>query len=166
MKPDLKFQFAADMVANTIRVKREFAAPRQMVWDCYTRADLLDRWFAPKPLTTATKHMDFRVGGYWHFAMIDPAGTEYWSRQDFLAITPIDAFSARDCFTDATGEPNTALPASRFDLSFSDVPAGTLVGTLVTYASADDLQKVIDMGMKEGLASTLDRLDELLATLI
>jgi len=42
----------------------------------------------------------------------------------------------------------------------------TLVRTVVTYKTAEDLEKVIQMGMKDGLTSTLARLDELLATLI
>jgi hypothetical protein len=47
-------------------------------------------------------------------------------------------------------------------VTFTDLSDHTLVTTLVTYASSEDLQKVIDMGMKEGLTSTLERLDELL----
>jgi uncharacterized protein YndB with AHSA1/START domain len=56
-------------------------------------------------------------------------------------------------------------PRSTWDVTFTDAPERTLVQTIVTYKSSDDLQKVIDMGMKEGLASTLERLDELLLTL-
>ncbi|MDX5152197.1 MAG: SRPBCC domain-containing protein, partial [Acidiferrobacterales bacterium] len=102
MTTNLVFDFLVDKKANTITVKREFAAKRQMVWDCYTRSELLDRWFAPKPLTTKTKHMDFREGGYWHYAMIMPDGQEYWSRQDYVSIQPIEHYTARDGFTDET----------------------------------------------------------------
>lgn len=163
MEPDLKFMFLTDN--NTLTVKREFAAGRQLVWDCHTKKELLDRWFAPEPLTTKTKHMDFRAGGYWHYAMIDPGGTEYWSRIDYLTIDPIDSYKALDGFSDETGAINPALPRSNWDVTFTDSGANTLVQTVVTYGSAEDLDKVIAMGMKEGLTSTLERLDKLLLAL-
>lgn len=62
MKPDLRFEFMVDKENRTITVVREFDGPRQLVWDCHTKSEFLDRWFAPKPLTTETKHMDFREG--------------------------------------------------------------------------------------------------------
>lgn len=165
MTINLQFDFLVDRQTNTITVKREFAAKRQLVWDCYTRSELLDRWFAPKPLTTKTKSMDFREGGHWHYAMIMPDGTEYWSRQDYVSIQPIEHYSAKDGFTDETGELNPDLPQSDLDVTFKELADHSLVETVVTYASLNDLEKVIEMGIQEGLTSTLERLDELLLTL-
>jgi len=79
MKNTMQFDFIADKKNNTITVRREFDAGRQLVWDCHTKSELLDRWFAPKPFTTKTKSMDFRSGGQWHYAMIEPSGAEYWA---------------------------------------------------------------------------------------
>jgi uncharacterized protein YndB with AHSA1/START domain len=165
MTVNLQFDFLVDRQTNTITVKREFAAKRQLVWDCYTRSELLDRWFAPKPLTTKTRSMDFREGGHWHYAMIMPDGTEYWSRQDYVSIQPIQHYSAKDGFSDETGELNPDLPQSDLDVTFKELADHSLVETVVTYASLNDLEKVIEMGIQEGLTSTLERLDELLLTL-
>jgi len=164
--PDLKFEFIADKDRSTLTVRREFAAGRQLVWDCHTKSEYLDQWFAPKPLTTKTKHMDFREGGYWHYAMIMPDGQEYWSRVDYKTIRPIDGYTAKDGFSDASGAVNPDMPRSDWDVDFSDLDHHTLVTTIVRYASPEDLQKVIDMGMKEGMTSTLERLDELLPRLL
>lgn len=166
MVPDLKFEFIADKEDCTITVRREFAAKRQLVWDCHTKSEYLDRWFAPKPLTTKTKSMDFREGGHWHYAMVMPTGEEYWSRVDYLTIKPIDGYTSLDGFSDETGAVNPNLPRSNWEVAFADSGERTLVTTIVHYASADDLQKVIDMGLKDGLASTLERLDELLPQLV
>jgi uncharacterized protein YndB with AHSA1/START domain len=166
MRPDLKFEFVADKDKRTITVQREFAANRQLVWDCHTKRELLDQWFAPKPLTTKTKHMDFREGGYWHYAMIMPDGQAFWSRIEYRTIRPIDGYTALDGFCDESGNVNPDLPRSNWDVSFTDLSERTLVQTVVLYASPDDLQKVIDMGMKDGLSSTLERLDELLPVLL
>jgi len=164
-KPDLRFDFIVDKERHSLTVKREFAARRQLVWDCHTKQELLDRWFAPKPLTTKTKHMSFKPGGYWHYAMVMPDGQAFWSRLDYEAIQPIDSYAALDAFSDEAGTVNPDLPRARWDVSFADAQAHTLVTTVVRYASAEDLQKVMDMGMKEGLTSTLERLDELLVSL-
>jgi len=166
LNPEALFDFDVNRVTSTITVKREFAAKRQLVWDCHTKSELLDRWFAPKPLTARTKHMDFREGGYWHFAMVTPEGESYWSRLDYERITPIDGYEARDSFSDETGAVNSAMPQARWGVSFTESgPKQTIVSTAIRYASPDDLEKVIAMGLKDGLTSTMQRLDELLASL-
>jgi len=162
MKVDLRFEFLISNEGRAITVHREFDANRQLVWDCHTKAELLDQWFAPKPLTTKTKHMDFRPGGYWHYAMVTPDGQEYWSRIDYQAIKPIDGYTALDGFSDEAGAINPDMPRSKWDVAFVDQSERTLVTTVVLYSSADDLQKAIGMGLKDGLTSTLERLDELL----
>jgi uncharacterized protein YndB with AHSA1/START domain len=165
MKPDLRFDFIASKDQSTITVKREFAAQRQLVWDCHTKRELLDQWFAPKGLTTRTKHMDFREGGYWHYAMITPDDQKFWSRLDYKTIQPIDGYTARDGFCDETGTVNPSMPRADWDVSFTEAKQRTLVTTLVRYASPDGLQAALDMGLKDGLASTLERLDDLLSKL-
>jgi uncharacterized protein YndB with AHSA1/START domain len=162
MKTELRFEFLVDKEKNTITVKREFAAKRQLVWDCHTKCELLDQWFAPRTLTTKTKHMDFRAGGYWHYAMITPDGQTFWSRLDYRTIQPIDGYTALDGFCDETGTVNPHMPRSEWEVAFTDAQARTLVTTVVQYKSSEDVQKAIDMGLKEGMASTLERLDELL----
>lgn len=165
VKAELHFDFAVDKEKNSIVVKREFAAGRQLVWDCHTKRELLDRWFAPKPLTTQTKHMEFKVGGHWHYAMITPDGQTFWNRLDYQAINPIDNYAALDGFCDEAGQVNPDMPRSRWEVAFTDAGKRTLVTTVVQYNSADDVQKAIGMGLKDGLASTLERLDELLLDL-
>jgi uncharacterized protein YndB with AHSA1/START domain len=165
MKADLQFDFLVDEAKSTITIKREFAARRQLVWDCYTKSELLDKWFAPKPLTTKTKSMDFRAGGHWHYAMVEPNGQHYWGRLDYQTIHPIDNYTALDGFCDESGTLNPDLPRSKWNVTFSDAATHTLVQTVVAYGSSEALQQVINMGLKEGLTSTLERLDELLLSL-
>lgn len=165
MKAQLQFDFLVNKENNTITIQREFAADKQLVWDCHTKSELLNQWFAPKPFTTKTKHMDFREGGYWHYAMIDPEGTEYWARADYRSITPIDGYTLYDAFCNEEGEVNQELPRAEWEVAFQGAGQNTLVETLVTYPSLEALETVIQMGMQEGLASTLERLDELLEKL-
>ena len=165
MKGTLQFDFLVDKEKNTITVKREFAANRQLVWDCHTKSELLNQWFAPKPFTTKTKSMDFRDGGSWIYAMIDPDGKEYWARVDYKKINPIENYTILDAFADENGNVNTSLPQAEWFATFTDLGDTTLVQTIVTYKSLAELETVINMGMKDGLTMTLESLDDLLSKL-
>lgn len=165
MKANLQFDFLVDKENNTITVKREFAAKRPLVWDCHTKSELLDKWFAPKPLTTKTKSMDFSEGGHWHYAMVDPSGAEYWGYTEYVNINPIDSYKTLDGFSDESGAINPDLPRANWVVTFTDKGDHTLVQTVVTYPSLEGMEQVLQMGMKEGLTSTLERLDELLQTI-
>lgn len=164
MTAEVPLSITADMQTNQLTIRRSFDAPKVLVWDCYTKAELLDQWFAPEPLTARTKSMEFREGGHWHFAMIDPDGTEYWARFDYEAIDPIDSYRARDAFSDETGAVNCDMPVSVWDVTFEETAPGTVVQILATYESAEAMQSVRDMGMEEGMKSVFDRLDSLLKT--
>jgi len=162
MKNTMQFDFIADKKNNTITVRREFDAGRQLVWDCHTKSELLDRWFAPKPFTTKTKSMDFRSGGQWHYAMIEPSGAEYWAIMSYDKVKPIEGYEGLDAFSNEAGDINPELPRSHWSVTFEDRGERTMVQTIATYKTLTDLEQVIQMGMQEGLTSTLEKLDELL----
>lgn len=165
MKHNLQFDFLIDKEKNTLTIRREFLANRQLVWDCHTKHELLDQWFAPKPLTTKTKSMDFREGGHWHYAMVDPGGTEYWGLTEYLKIKPIDFYTVLDAFSNEAGEINKDLPRAEWIVTFTEKGENALVENVVTYKSLSDLEKVIEMGMEQGMMATLEKLDELLLIL-
>lgn len=165
MNHHLLFDFIADKEKNTLTIRREFLAGRQLIWDCYTRSELLDRWFAPAPLTTKTKSMDFRQGGHWHYAMVEPNGTEYWGWTEYLTIKPIQFYTTLDAFSNAEGEINKELPRAEWLVTFTDKGKNAIVETIVTYKSLSDQETVIQMGMEQGMIATMQKLDELLLAL-
>jgi uncharacterized protein YndB with AHSA1/START domain len=161
----LQFDFLVDKENNTLTIKREFAAERQLVWDCHTKQEHLDKWFAPKPLTTKTKSMKFNNGGHWHYAMVTPEGQEYWGYSEYFDIHPIDSYRVSDAFSDANGKVNSDLPTAKWFVEFADKGDHSTVTTKVQYDSLKDLEVVINMGMKDGMLSTLEKLDEYLVQL-
>ena len=162
MKNNLQFDFIADKEKNTLTIRREFAAGRQLVWDAYTKPELLEQWFAPSPLTAKTKSMDFKPGGHWHYAMVEPDGKEYWGYTEYLTIDPIDNYTSLDAFSDETGAINQDLPRAKWNVTFTDKGANAVVETIVYYNSLSDLETILQMGMEEGMESTFSRLDDLL----
>jgi uncharacterized protein YndB with AHSA1/START domain len=165
MKSNLLMDFSVDKESKKIKVKREFSAPISKVWAAWTESHLLDQWWAPKPWKARTKTMDFREGGYWLYAMVGPDGTEHWSRADYKSITPLKSFSAQDAFCDEDGNINPNLPRSFWTNEFSETSNSTTIVSIETaYDDLSDLEKVIEMGVKEGLSAALENLDELLSS--
>lgn len=165
MKPNLQFDFIVDKESSQLTLRREFLANRQLVWDCYTKGELLNQWFAPKPLMTKTKSMEFEEGGHWHYAMVDANGTEYWGYTEYVTINAIDYYTSLDTFSNEKGEINKDLPRAKWKVEFIDKDERTLVETVIKYNSLADLETVIQMGMEQGMTMTLEKLDELLITL-
>ncbi|EJF10967.1 MULTISPECIES: SRPBCC domain-containing protein [Pontibacter] len=163
MKKDLEFEFSVNKENKTITVKREFAAELPLVWDAYTKSEILDQWWAPKPWKARTKTMDFREGGHWHYAMVGPEGEEHWALANYKTIDPKKRFTALDGFADAEGVVNTEMPQSNWEVSFTPKDEVTLVENLITFDDLAQLETTIQMGFKEGLTSAMEGLDELLA---
>ena len=165
MKSNLLFDFLVNKENCTLTIVREFNAERQLVWDCYTKQELLEQWFAPKPFSIKTKSMDFKNGGHWHYAMVSPEGDEFWGYTEYFGVSPVNSYNTKDGFCDSEGKINEDLPRANWNVTFTDKGERTVVSTIVTYDSLNDLEAVINMGMKEGLTLTLEQLDKLLGDL-
>ncbi len=163
MSMTLSFDFTIDKTKNTITIKREFAANRPLVWDCYTKSELLDQWWMPKPWKSKTKSMDFSDGGKWHYAAVGPNGEEHWSITTYLKIEPRKMFLANDAFGNADGIINQQLPQSVWTMNFSDRGENTLVHGIIQFPDLAQLEQTIAMGFKEGLTMAMENLDALLA---
>jgi uncharacterized protein YndB with AHSA1/START domain len=165
MKNNLVFDFSVNRENNTITVKREFDAELSLVWNAYTKSEILDQWWAPKPWKAETKSMDFREGGYWLYAMVGPDGEKHWGRTDYKMIQLQKKFSGHDAFSDSSGNVNKELPESEWEVTFTGRGQVTLVEFKISYDDLAQLEATIQMGFKEGLSMAMEGLDELLITL-
>ena len=163
MNMTLFFDFTVDKTNNTINIKREFAADRATVWDCYTKSEILDKWWMPHPWKSRTKSMDFREGGKWHYAAVGPNEEEHWSITSYVKIEPQKMFLANDAFGDADGNINEQMPQSKWTMNFSDMGKNTLVHGIMQFPDLAQLEQTIAMGFKEGLTMAMDNLDAMLA---
>ncbi|MCB9056096.1 MAG: SRPBCC domain-containing protein [Chitinophagales bacterium] len=163
MSMTLFFDFTVDKENSTINIKREFAADRPIVWDCYTKSEILDQWWMPAPWRSKTKSMDFSEGGRWHYAAVGPNGEEHWSITTYVKIEPPIMFIAHDAFGDAEGNINPAMPQSTWTMNFSDKDKNTLVHGIMQFPDLAQLEQTIAMGFKEGLIMAMENLDALLA---
>lgn len=165
MNESLVYDFSVDKDNKTVTVKREFAAELPLVWDAYTKSEILDQWWAPKPWKARTKSMDFREGGRWLYAMVGPAGEEHWAVASYKSIQERKKFTGLDAFTDAQGNVNKDMPQSKWEVTFTDKGSTTLVELKISYDDLEQLEATIQMGFKEGLTMAMEGLDELLPSL-
>ena len=163
MNNNLLFDFTVDKATSTVFITREFAAGQQLVWDAFTKQEILDQWWAPKPWASKTKDMDFKVGGRRFYAMVSPEGQERWSIQKYTSISPKTNFKFLNAFADADETPD--LPGSEWDLTFSEENGKAKVSINIYNESLERMEKMVEMGFKEGFTMTLKSLEDLLATL-
>ncbi len=162
-KNDLLFDFTVDKTTKTVLITREFDAELSLVWDAFTKPEILDQWWAPKPWASKTKVMNFEVGGRRFYAMVSPEGLERWSVQKYTSISPKTNFKYLNAFADA--DENPELPGSDWDLTFSEQNGTTKVSITIYNESFERMEKMIEMGFQGGFTMTLKSLEELLATL-
>jgi uncharacterized protein YndB with AHSA1/START domain len=163
MTKDLQFDFTVDKAAKTVVVTREFDAELSLVWDAFTTKELLDQWVAPKPWSSKTKYMNFEVGGSRFYAMVSPEGHERWAIQRYTSITPKTNFKMFNAFADK--DENPELPGSDWDYNFIDQGATTKVHITIYNESLARMEKMIEMGFKEGYTVTMQNLQTLLTSL-
>jgi uncharacterized protein YndB with AHSA1/START domain len=143
-------------------VTREFDAPRKLVFETYSDCNHLKNWWGPRTWPLSYCKMDFRAGGRWHFCMKGPDGTESWGLGIYKDIKANEYIHYEDFFSDKEGNPNMSMPHTMIKVDFIEKGNKTIVKSIANYPSKDELQKVMDMGMIEGMTETYDRLDEYL----
>jgi uncharacterized protein YndB with AHSA1/START domain len=163
MKNNLLFDFTVDKEAKMVFVNREFAVELSLVWDAFTKQEILDQWWAPKPWESRTKFMDFKVGGRRFYAMVGPEGQEHWAIQRYTFISPKNNFKYLNAFADK--DENPELPGSDWDLNFSEQNGITKVSIMIKNDSLERMEKMIEMGFQGGFTMTLNYLENLLSTL-
>lgn len=157
---NLQFNFTINKENNTVNVKREFAAPLPLVWDAWTKAEILDLWWAPKPYQTRTKSMDFREGGTWLYYMESPEGAIHWCKNDYQKIENLKSYTGLDAFCDENGTTNSDFPRTSWTNSFMANENTTTVTIEAQYESLADLEQIISLGFQEGFTMALSNLDD------
>ncbi len=138
-----------------IVLTRVFNAPRHLVFEAFSKPELLKRWFGPRGWSLSECEVDFRVGGSFRFVMRGPSGEEMGMRGRYLEITPPEGSVHMESFDDFPGE-------SHVTSVFVENDGKTTMTATVLYPSKEVRDAVIQSGMEHGAAETYDRLAEML----
>jgi uncharacterized glyoxalase superfamily protein PhnB/uncharacterized protein YndB with AHSA1/START domain len=160
MKKAILFNFVVDKENNQIKVERSFDAPIDLVWAAWTEADILSKWWAPKPYQAITKSLNFTDGGQWHYYMLGPDGDKQWCLFNYDVIKPLQFFSGIDAFCDEKAVVNNSKPRVKWENGFTENENQTTVTIQLQFKTFADLETIIQMGMKEGFTAALENLDQ------
>ena len=152
--------------SKEIVITREFAAPRQLLWDVWTRPEHIEKWWGPRCFTTRVIAMDFRVGGKWEYVMTGPDGSEYPVIGIFSEVTPPERIVTTDEFGEDYDErmPGVDLPKGLVVTAvFEDLGERSRLILTTSHVTVEDRKKHEAMGVVAGWNSSFDKMDEYLA---
>jgi uncharacterized protein YndB with AHSA1/START domain len=151
-----------DLDNKKITVTRQFDADVETVWDMWTKPDMLDQWWAPKPWRAETKSLDFEPDGKWLYAMVGPEGESHWAMVQYTKIDRLKSFEGTDSFSDDKGNKTADLPQTKWKVDFKKAAGGTEITATVSANDKATLEKLLEMGFEQGFVMGLDNLDEYL----
>ena len=156
-------EFITDVDTRTITITAEFDAPLSRVWALYEDPRQLEQvWGPPQYPATFVDH-DLRPGTRSTYYMTSPEGDRFGGYWDITDVESPVRFTFLDGFADAELNPNPELPTSENVYTFAETDGGTAAIFTSSYASAEALQTVLEMGMEEGARSAINQIDGFLA---
>ncbi|MEL6269056.1 MAG: SRPBCC domain-containing protein [Chloroflexota bacterium] len=147
-----------------IVITRTFGAPRANVWAAWTQCEHLVKWWHPDGWELTECEIDVRVGGSWRYCMKGPISeTEIMESRGLATYSEVEAperLVYTDEFADEDYNPVPGMPVATNTVTFTEENGVTTMHARTSYPTQEDRDKVIEMGVEEGVKQTYDRLEE------
>jgi len=155
-----------DAKDRTFVIERNFNAPKELVFEMFTKEEHLQNWYGPKNWTIPVSKLDLREGGSWLYCMEAPQGDkQQWGKFEFQEITPSDKLVYTECMTDPEGNPIAQMPKMLLTLSFESLGDTTKLTNSIEFESVQVYEMSLKGGMNKGFEQAYDKIVELLKTL-
>jgi uncharacterized protein YndB with AHSA1/START domain len=151
-----------DAEALTLTVVAEFASPPARVWQVWADPRKLERWWGPPTWPATFVEHEFTVGGRAHYFMTGPDGERSHGWWRFTAIDEPRVLEFEDGFADDAGNPDPALGTTHAHVTFAEMGEGTRMVVHSRFASAEQMEQMVAMGMEEGLRGAMGQIDAIL----
>ena len=153
----------SDTEALSLTVVGDYQVPIERLWEAWADPRQLEKFWGPETWpATFTRH-DMVPGGRSEYYMTGPDGgtSRGWWR--FLAVEPGRRFEVEDGFSDEEGRPNDRMPTMRMVFTFERTASGSRFTGVTTFPSLEAMERLVEMGMVEGMRSALSQLDAVVA---
>lgn len=155
----------SDPETLTMTVVGDYPVPVERLWAAWADPRQLERFWGPETWpATFTRH-DMAAGGRSDYYMTGPDGTRAHGWWRFLAVDPGRGFEIEDGFAHDDGRPNPEMPVTRMVFTFESTVGGSRFTSVARFSSLEDLERLLQMGMMEGMKSALGQMDAVLADL-
>lgn len=145
-------------------LSRDFDAPSELLFEVWSDCKHLKHWWGPKEWPMDECEIDFREGGEWRYCLRGPnEGDESWGKAIYQEINKPEKIVYKDHFTDADGNVVENMPNMLIAVDFSSHKDKARQIITVHFDNNEERDKIVEMGMAEGMDSSLDRVEEYLA---
>ena len=152
-----------DIEALTLALDAEFEASPERVWQLWADARQLERWWGPPTYPATFTAHDLTPGRRVEYYMTGPEGDQprgYW---EILEADPPRSLAFRDGFANEDGSANDELPMTSARVTIKDIGGGRTRMTLEsTYPDTESMEKLLAMGMEQGLVEAVGQIDAIL----
>jgi uncharacterized protein YndB with AHSA1/START domain len=149
--------------ALSFTVVAVFDAGVERVWQVWEDPRKLERWWGPPTWPATFDSHDFVPGGKASYYMTGPGGEKSRGWWRFTAIEAPHRLEFDDGFADENGDPDLSMGTSHAVMELEAIDTRTRMTMVSTFDSAESLEKVLAMGMEEGMKQALGQIDAILA---
>jgi uncharacterized protein YndB with AHSA1/START domain len=153
-----------DPEALTFVVVAEFAAPPSRVWQVWADPRQLERWWGPPTWPATFEQHDVVTGGGSRYYMTGPDGEKARGWWRFVSLDEPRHLEFEDGFSDESGLPNPQMPTIRGRVELEEIAAGTRMTVTSQFATVEQMEQLVQMGMVEGMTQAMGQIDDVLAS--
>ena len=153
-----------DPEALTFTIVAELAAPPSRVWKLWADPRQLERWWGPPTWPATFEQHDVVVGGGSRYYMTGPEGEKARGWWRFVSLDEPRSIEFDDGFSDESGLPNPEMPTIRGRVELEEIAAGTRMTVTSQFATVEQMEQLVQMGMVEGMTQAMGQIDDVLAS--
>jgi uncharacterized protein YndB with AHSA1/START domain len=150
---------------DQILIRREFDAPKHLVYQAFTTPELIKRWWNAKRGEVTIAEVDLRVGGKWRYVMVADDGSEVGFHGEYREIVPNERLVSTEVYEGLPEGVSEEEGGTVNTVTFEEAQARTTVAILVQAPSKVARDAIIDSGMEAGLQDALDLLEQVALSL-
>ncbi len=151
-----------DFDSLTLTLTADFAAPVENVWQLWADPRRLERWWGPPTYPATVENHDLSPGGEVTYFMTGPEGDKHRGWWRVTSAAPPTSLEFTDGFADQDGTPSATMPTTTVSMRLTEHHGGTRMEIRSAFATREQMDQLITMGMEEGLKEAVGQMDGLL----
>ncbi|GAA3446919.1 SRPBCC family protein [Planomonospora venezuelensis] len=147
----------------TLTLVADFDAPVDRVWQLWADPRQLERWWGPPAYPATVQEHDLTPGGDVAYFMTGPDGGRLHGWWRITSVSPPESLEFLDGFADEDGKPVADMPTTTIRMRLTGNAGGTRMEMRSAFDSREQMDRLMEMGMAEGLQQAVGQMDALLA---
>jgi uncharacterized protein YndB with AHSA1/START domain len=153
-----------DPDALTMTITAELDATVERSWQLWADPRQLERWWGPPTYPATVVDHDLTPGARVTYFMTGPEGEKFHGYWEVVTVEPPRRLVLKDGFADDSGAPNDSLPTTTSEVTLRERDGGGTVMVIeARFPSVEAMEKLLSMGMDEGMAAAMGQIDAILA---